>query len=135
GGMTSPRYQGNNSQLFRIVLSIYEPLWQGTNKMNEKQFTGKVAFVTGATSGIGHACAIAFAAAGANVVCVGRKAEALKNVEQNIRELGAGALTIQADLSREQEAEQAIHHAIGVFGGIDVLVNAAGHISSGTIEN
>ena len=32
GGMTSQRYQGNNSQLFRIVLSIYDPLWQGTNK-------------------------------------------------------------------------------------------------------
>jgi NADP-dependent 3-hydroxy acid dehydrogenase YdfG len=60
--------------------------------MNEKQFTGKVAFVTGATSGIGHACAIAFATAGANVVCVGRKAEALKNVEQKIRELGTEAL-------------------------------------------
>ena len=45
--------------------------------MNEKQFTGKVAFVTGATSGIGHACAIAFAEAGANVVCVGRKEDAL----------------------------------------------------------
>jgi len=103
--------------------------------MNEKQFTGKVAFVTGATSGIGHACAIAFAAAGAKVVCVGRKAEALKNVEQKIRELGVEALTIQADLSREQESERAIQQASEVFGGIDVLVNAAGHISSGTIEN
>ena len=45
--------------------------------MNEKQFTGKVAFVTGATSGIGQACAMAFAQAGANVVCVGRKEDAL----------------------------------------------------------
>jgi len=102
--------------------------------MNEKQFTGKVAFVTGATSGIGHACAIAFAQAGANVVCVGRKEDALMELEQKIRETSSGVL-IRADLAHEDEAERAIQQAVAVFGGIDVLVNAAGHISSGTIEN
>lgn len=103
--------------------------------MNEKQFSGKVAFVTGATSGIGQACAIAFATAGATIVGVGRKAEALRDGEQRIRDLGSEALMIQADLSREQEAERVIKEAIETFGGIDVLVNAAGHISNGTIEN
>lgn len=103
--------------------------------MNEKHFTGKVAFVTGATSGIGHACATAFAEAGANVVCVGRKEDALREVEQKIREIGSESLTIQADVARDGEAERAVQHAINHFGGIDVLVNAAGHISSGTIEN
>ena len=103
--------------------------------MNEKQFTGKVAFVTGATSGIGQACAIAFAKAGANVVCVGRNAAALKEVEEKIREIGSEPLTIQADVAREDEAERAVQHAIDGLGGIDVLVNSAGHISSGTIEN
>ena len=103
--------------------------------MNEGQFTGKVAFVTGATSGIGHACAIAFAEAGAKVVCVGRKEDALEEVEQKIREIGSEALTIKADVSREAEVESAVGRAVDVFGGIDVLVNAAGHISSGTIEN
>lgn len=103
--------------------------------MNNKQFAGKVAFVTGATSGIGQACALAFAAAGANVAAVGRKEEALRDVEQKIRDAGAKPLTIKANLSNESEAERAIEEAIRVFGGIDVLVNAAGHISSGTIEN
>ena len=103
--------------------------------MNEKQFANKIAFVTGATSGIGQACAIAFAEAGANVVCVGRKEDALKEVEQKIREIGSEALTVQADLAVDGEAERAIQQATGIFGGIDVLVNAAGHISSGTIEN
>ena len=103
--------------------------------MNEKQFTGKVAFVTGATSGIGQACAIAFAEVGANVVCVGRNEAALKEVEQKIREIGSKALTIRADVAREDEAERAVQQATDAFGGIDVLVNAAGHISSGTIEN
>jgi NAD(P)-dependent dehydrogenase (short-subunit alcohol dehydrogenase family) len=103
--------------------------------MNEKQFTGKVAFVTGATSGIGQACAIAFAEAGANVVCVGRKEDALSELEQKIRKIGSKPLTIRADVAREDEAERAVEHAINTFGGIDILVNAAGHISSGTIEN
>jgi len=103
--------------------------------MNEKKFTGKVAFVTGATSGIGQACAVAFAEAGANVVCVGRNADALKEVEQKIREAGSEAVIIQADVARDGEAERAVQHAINAFGGIDVLVNSAGHISSGTIEN
>lgn len=103
--------------------------------MNERQFTGKVAFVTGATSGIGQACAIAFATAGAKVVCVGRKTEALRDVEQKIRENGGEPLTIKADLAQLREAEQAVEQAIKAFGGIDVLVNAAGHISNGTIED
>jgi NAD(P)-dependent dehydrogenase (short-subunit alcohol dehydrogenase family) len=103
--------------------------------MNEKQFTGKVAFVTGATSGIGHASAIAFANAGAKVVGVGRKTDALNDVEKQIRGTGAEVLTIQADLSQVQEAERAVQRALEVFGGIDILVNAAGHLSNGTIEN
>ena len=103
--------------------------------MNEKQFTGKVAFVTGATSGIGRACAMAFAQAGANVVCVGRKEDALMELERNLLKTSSGVLTIRADLSHEDEAERAVQQAVDVFGGIDVLVNAAGHISSGTIEN
>ena len=103
--------------------------------MNQKQFAGKVAFVTGATSGIGQACAIAFAEAGANVVCVGRKEDALRDVEETIRDTGSESLTIQADLARDGEAERAVQRATTVFGGIDVLVNAAGHISNGTIEN
>ena len=103
--------------------------------MNEKQFTGKVAFVTGATSGIGQACAIAFANAGAKIAGVGRKTEALSDLEKKIREAGAEVLTIQADLSEAQEAERAVKRALEVFGGIDILVNAAGHLSSGTIEN
>ena len=103
--------------------------------MNDKEFSGKVSFVTGATSGIGKACAIAFANAGARVVCVGRKEEALRDVGENIRQLGAEPLTIRADLSDPAEAQQAVNRAVQDFGGIDVLVNAAGHLSNVTIEN
>lgn len=100
--------------------------------MNEKQFSGKVALVTGATSGIGQACAMAFAQAGAKVVCVGRKTEALKELE---RKIGADVLTIEADLAETEAPARVVARALEVFGGIDILVNAAGHISNGTIEN
>jgi len=100
--------------------------------MNEKQFSGKVALVTGATSGIGQACAIAFAQAGAKVVCVGRKIEALREIENTT---GAEVLTIEADLAETEAPARVVARALEVFGGIDILVNAAGHISNGTVEN
>ncbi len=102
--------------------------------MNDKKFAGKVAVVTGATSGIGHACAVGFAHEGANVVCVGRKEEALKTVADEVRGAGAEALTIRADLSVDSEADRVIDESVEAFGGIDVLVNAAGFLTTGTIE-
>ena len=103
--------------------------------MSDKRFAEKVALVTGATSGIGQACAIAFATAGAKVACIGRKENALQDVTARIRALDSQALVIQADLSSAAEAERAVNETVTAFGGIDVVVNAAGHISSGTIEN
>lgn len=102
--------------------------------MNDKKFAGKVAVVTGATSGIGHACAVGFANEGANVVCVGRKEEALKTVADEVRGAGAEALTMRADLSVDSEADRVIDETVEAFGGIDVLVNAAGFLTTGTIE-
>jgi len=103
--------------------------------MSDKRFAGKVALVTGATSGIGQACAIAFASEGAKVACVGRKEKALQDVAERIRTLDGEALPIKADLSLTTESERTVNETIASFGGIDVLVNAAGHITSGTIEN
>ncbi len=103
--------------------------------MSDKKFTGKVAVVTGATSGIGHACAVGFAKEGANIVCVGRKEDALRDVSQELRNAGVEALAVQADLSVDSEADHVVDEALRVFGGVDVLVNAAGFLSTGTIEN
>ncbi len=103
--------------------------------MDEKQFADKVVLVTGATSGIGQACAFAFAKEGARIAYVGRNEEALLGVASNFKELGTEGLSIRADLSRDDEQDKAVTHAIAHFGGIDILVNAAGHINSGTIES
>ena len=102
--------------------------------MDEREFVGKVAFVTGATSGIGKACAVGFASRGAKVACVGRKPDALEELSREIEALGSEVLLLKADLSNDSEANNVLTQAIETFGGIDVLVNAAGHIASGTIE-
>lgn len=99
------------------------------------EFAGKVALVTGATSGIGRACAVRFAAAGASVAAVGRKEEALQVLQQEVEDSGGTMATLPADLIADGSSESVVSQALKQFGGIDVLVNAAGHISSGTIEN
>ena len=63
---------------------------------------------------------------------MGRKTEALKELEKKI---GGNVLTIEADLVGTEAPARVVARALEVFGGIDVLVNAAGHISNGTIEN
>ena len=65
--------------------------------MDDKQFTGKVVFITGATSGIGRACALKFATAGASVACVGRNESALQKITKDIQSLGGETLALQAD--------------------------------------
>jgi len=103
--------------------------------MIEKQFNGKVVFVTGATSGIGRACATSFAKHGARVVCIGRNLKALQDLTNEITGVGSEGLMLAADLSRDAEANDAISQAITTLGGLGVMVNTAGHISNGTIEN
>lgn len=100
----------------------------------DRDLSGKVVIVTGATSGIGRATSLRLAEAGAAVVAVGRKEAALAEVSEAIQRLGGTPLSIQADLSTESAAAEVIDRTIEKFGGVDILVNAAGHISSGTIE-
>ena len=102
--------------------------------MGESVLTGKVALVTGATSGIGRATALLFAEAGANVAAVGRNEEALADLSAEIGQSGGEALLIRADVTAEEDARRAVAETVERFEGLDVLVNAAGHISNGTIE-
>jgi NAD(P)-dependent dehydrogenase (short-subunit alcohol dehydrogenase family) len=99
------------------------------------ELDGRVALVTGATSGIGRASALCFASEGARVALVGRNAEGLSEVAAQIRGRGGEALEVRADVMIEEEASRAISEAVGKFGGLDVLVNAAGIIGNGTIES
>ena len=101
----------------------------------EKELAKKILLITGATSGIGKATALRFAQAGANIAAVGRDEQALLDLQKQVDRAGTQFLAIQADLSQEGEGDKVVAKTVERFGGIDVLVNAAGHISSGTIEN
>ncbi len=101
----------------------------------ERNDVGKVVLVTGATSGIGRAVALRFAQSGARVVAAGRNAEALREVGDAIKRAGGEPLTITADVTKEEDVRQLLQRAVGESGRLDVLVNAAGHISNGSIES
>jgi len=101
----------------------------------EKELANKVLLVTGATSGIGKATALRFAQAGASIAAVGRDQRALLELQNQVERAGTQLLSVPADLSHEGETESVVAKTVERFGGIDVLVNSAGHISSGTIEN
>lgn len=90
-----------------------------------------VALVTGASSGIGKATAIRLATAGAKVVLVARRIERLKELEQQIRNAGGEAFLIEADLTKVNDANEAITKTISQFGRLDTLVNAAGVMLNG----
>ncbi|HEY6349735.1 MAG TPA: 3-oxoacyl-[acyl-carrier-protein] reductase [Candidatus Angelobacter sp.] len=87
---------------------------------------GRVAFVTGASQGIGRACALALAEGGAAVALAARNEEKLAQVAQEIQGKGAQAATFHMDVSNEDEIKTAVKAAIERFGKIDVLVNNAG---------
>src|SRR2546421_4278715 len=100
----------------------------------EKELNGMAALVTGATSGIGRATALRFAEGGARVALVGRSAEGLKEVAEQIGAHDGEAVRVRADVMVEEDARRAVSEAVEQLGGLDVLVNAAGIISNGTIE-
>lgn len=100
----------------------------------ERELEGKIALVTGATSGIGRATAIRFAEAGARVAAVGRNQAELAAVCKEINKRGGKALAIRADVTVKPISRRIVNEAMERFGALDVLVNAAGHISNGTIE-
>ena len=88
--------------------------------------------VTGASSGIGRATAAQFLQNGATVILTGRRAEALEDVRNTAT--GGRALLLVADLADERQAEDCLNRAVELMGGLDVLVNAAGILQSGSLE-
>ena len=96
---------------------------------------GKVAIITGASSGIGEATAIALAAEGAKVVIAARRVERLEAVAKQIIDHGGQALSIVSDITDEAQAKNVIQKAHTEFGHIDILVNNAGISFPGRIEN
>lgn len=91
----------------------------------------KVAIVTGGSSGIGRATALAFAEEGAKIVIVARKQAALNETIAELEKAGGEALAIQADLTRLEDVQKVVDETLARFGQIDILINNAGSAMGG----
>lgn len=97
------------------------------------RFTGKVALVTGASSGIGRAVARALGAEGTVVALGGRRRERLEEVAAELNAKGVKTLVLTGDVKEEATAAAWVKQTVDAFGGLDVLVNAAGVIGNGSV--
>ena len=90
------------------------------------KLSGKVAVITGASAGIGKACADALASEGAKLVLVARRKERLDALVQTIQAAGGQAVAVEGDAREEQTALNALSAALKSFGRVDILINNAG---------
>ena len=98
-----------------------------------KSLDGTVALVTGTSSGIGHATALALASLGATVALVARRQDRLEALATRIKEAGGAAVAVPADITQRSQAEAAVRIVIEQFGRLDILVNNAGLMLLGPI--
>jgi NAD(P)-dependent dehydrogenase (short-subunit alcohol dehydrogenase family) len=103
--------------------------------MNSQSLEGKVALVTGAAKGIGMACAIAMAEAGADVILGLREKTNDEEVIDKIRELGHDVLPVQMDISKLNDIDEAIEKSMKHYSHIDILVNNVGIGAPNQAEN
>ncbi len=95
---------------------------------------GKVALVTGASSGIGAATAIALAAEGAAVAIAARRTDRLEALRAKLDEQSASVLVLELDVTDEQACRVAVRSTVDELGGLDILVNNAGVMMLGVID-
>lgn len=100
-----------------------------------KPLAGKVALVTGASSGIGEGIALGLAKAGATVALSARRKDRLDALVAKIEAEGGKALALPGDMTVEDEAKQAVEDTVAKLGSLDILVNSAGVMQAGGIEN
>ena len=98
-------------------------------------FKNKVVVITGASSGIGEASAIQFAKKGANIVLVARRKEKLFVVEKKISKFNVKTLVCTCDVSQKSQVKQMTENVLDKFGRVDVLVNNAGFVIYGKIND
>jgi short-subunit dehydrogenase len=101
--------------------------------MTSGEWKGKVAIVTGGSSGLGRAIALALAERGANVVIAARGAEKLEQAAAELRAGGAQVLAVPTDITRQQDVERLLAATLERFGRLDMLVNNAGRSARGEV--
>ncbi|NOZ61500.1 MAG: glucose 1-dehydrogenase [Calditrichaeota bacterium] len=103
--------------------------------MKEMGIQGKIAIITGASSGMGKETALLFAEEKAKVMITARDEKRLQEVAAQIRKNGGEVEIFPADVTDAGGREKLVQATVEKFGGIDILVNAAGIIATGTVEN
>ncbi|KLE16559.1 glucose 1-dehydrogenase [Clostridium sp. C8] len=98
------------------------------------ELKGKIAVVTGASSGLGKDAAIAYAKEGANVCLLARRAEKIEDLAKEIESLGVKAIALKCDVTKEEEIKTAVEAIINRFGRIDILLNNAGIAVRGGVD-
>ena len=99
-----------------------------------QRVSGKVAIITGGGTGIGRACALLFASEGAKVAVAARRRDKLDIVAQEIAAAGGEALTLECDVTNRGSVEHAVRAVEERFGKLSVVVNNAGAVHTGTVE-
>jgi len=102
--------------------------------MKDGKLSGKVALVTGGTSGIGKTTAIAFARAGAKVVLTGRREKEGAQVVDEIRKLGGDAAFVRADVAKDADVKAMVDFTVGKYGRLNVAFNNAGVEWTGPLD-
>lgn len=97
--------------------------------------TGKVAIITGASSGIGTQLARAFAREGADVAILARRYEKLEELSKEIESMGRKVLPVKCDVTNEENVRTAVKEVMEHFGKIDILVNNAGVAAEGAVDS
>ncbi len=93
-----------------------------------KRLEGSVAWISGATSGIGEAAARLFAEEGASVALIGRRVEMAQAIVDDIKAAGGKAIAVKCDVSSEEEIRNSVNATVKAFGGLNVLVNNSGMV-------
>jgi NADP-dependent 3-hydroxy acid dehydrogenase YdfG len=97
--------------------------------------SGKVAAITGATSGIGEATALALAEAGAKVAVAGRREDRLEDLAKRIADAGGTAMAVPTDVTDEPQARALIERTKDELGGLNILINNAGVMLLGPVQD
>jgi len=103
--------------------------------LDEFSLKGKVAIVTGASSGLGRGIALALSEAGANLVLVSRRLQLLQEVAKLINKKDQECFCFSTDVSKKEQVEHTVKEAVKIFRKIDILVNVAGINRRNLLEN
>ncbi len=105
-----------------------------TKQLLGDRLEGKTALITGGGTGIGRACALLFAREGGRVAVAGRRGDPLAGVAAEIYNSGGEAVAVQCDVTDVAQVERALRNVISRFGRLDVVVNSAGELATGSAE-